>query len=81
MEVQAIKRGFDGLHLRGLMAHDENYVPEVFDFAGFRIELDEDGEIKHNLGSWMELTKKGEQQFKKAMKAFEKANAKKSQKS
>ncbi len=76
MEVQATRRGFDGLRLRGVLAHNDNYEPDVFDFTGFRIDLDKDGEIKHNLGSWMELTKKGEQQFKKAMKAFEKANAK-----
>ncbi len=73
MEVKATRRGFDGLVLRGLMAHTENYVPEVFDFAGFRIN--EDG--SNNLGSWMELTEDGEREFKKAMRTFEKAQAKK----
>lgn len=73
MEVQATRRGFDGLRLRGLLAHNDNYVPEVFDFTGFRIN--EDG--TNNLGSWMELTKAGEKEFNKLMKVFERAKAKK----
>lgn len=73
MEVKATRRGFDGLRLRGILAHNDDYVPEVFDFAGFRIN--EDG--SNNLGSWMELTKAGEKAFKKATNAFERAKAKK----
>ena len=70
MEVKAKQRGFDGSVLRSPRADEEIY--EVFDFDGFKIN--EDG--SNNLGSWMELTKEGEKQFKKAMNAFEKAKAK-----
>ena len=73
MEVKATKRGFDGIRLRGQMAHNDDYEPEVFDFANFRIN--EDG--TNNLGSWMELTEAGQKEFNKLMKAFEKAKAKK----
>lgn len=73
MEVKATKRGFDGLRLRGILSHNDDYEPEVFDFTGFRIN--EDG--SNNLGSWMELTEAGEKEFKKATNAFERAQAKK----
>jgi len=76
MEVTAIKRGFDGLKLRGLLAH--NGVYEDFDFLGFKMWLEGD-EIKDNLGSWMKLTKDGEKEYSKMAASLkrEKTKAKK----
>jgi hypothetical protein len=69
MEVRAIRRGFDGQVLRSRDDSSDGFKPEVFNFTGFKIWL-EDEEVKDNLGSWMELTADGEKEYAKLAKSL-----------
>ena len=70
MEVIATRRGFDGLVLRSKNDGHENFVPEVFNFDGFKMTINDDLEIQSNLGTWMKLTEKGQKDFDKMAKSL-----------
>lgn len=81
MEVRALRRGFDGRVLRSSRENEVDFVPEVFNFDGFRMEIDDDLNIKDNLGSWMELTDAGKKEYEKLAKSLKTKKKKELEKS
>lgn len=70
MEVRAIRRGFDGRVLRSRDDSSDGFIPEVFNFDGFKMSVDDELEVSSNLGSWMELTDNGKKEYDKLAKSL-----------